>query len=127
MKKDFILQYIERRAAEPRYKRSAWGRGVIEYARELVADRSREEWPESPDELERALLNGADDWSAFSWGGCSLICNEDVAERLCSPSELKRTNGGRWRPNHREEWLDTQARALFQACCLIKHALHPDG
>lgn len=120
MKKDFILQYIERRAAESRYKRSAWGRGVVEYARELVADHSREEWPESPDELERALLNGAESWEEFSWGGCSLIYDEDVAERLCSPSELMRTNGGRWRPNSREDWLDVQARALYQAARLIK-------
>lgn len=126
MKKDFILQYIERRAAEPRYKRSAWGRGVVEYARELVADRSREEWPDTPDELERALLNGADDWPDFSWGGSSLIYDEDIAERLCSPSELKRANGGRWRPNRHEGWLDVQARALHQAARLVKRAATQD-
>ena len=62
-----------------------------------------------------ALLNGAADWSQYSWGGCSLIYDSDIAERLCSPSELKKTRNGERRPNSREEWLDTQARALFQA------------
>ena len=49
----------------------------------------------------------------------SLIYNEDIAERLCTPSELKKTRHGERRPNAREEWLDTQARALFQAYNLI--------
>lgn len=31
-------------------------------------------------------------------------------------SELKKTRHGERRPNSREEWLDTQARALYQAC-----------
>ena len=62
-----------------------------------------------------ALLNGAADWSQYSWGGCSLIYNSDIAERLCNPSELKKTRNGERRPNSREEWLDVQARALFQA------------
>ena len=62
-----------------------------------------------------ALLNGAADWSQYSWGGCSLIYDSDIAERLCSPSELKKTRNGERRPNSREEWLDTQTRALFQA------------
>ena len=39
----------------------------------------------------------------------------DIAERLCTPSELKKTRHGERRPNSREEWLDTQARALHQA------------
>ena len=62
-----------------------------------------------------ALLNGAADWSQYSWGGCSLIYDGDIAERLCCPSELKKTRNGERRPNSREEWLDVQARALFQA------------
>lgn len=45
----------------------------------------------------------------------ALIYNGDIAKLLCSPSELKRTRNGERRPNNREEWLDTQARALAQA------------
>lgn len=77
----------------------------------------------APRVLRKALLNGADDWHAYSWGGCSLIYNGDIASRLCCPSELKRTRNGERRPNSREEWLDTQARALFQAANRVYKAL----
>ena len=99
--------------------RSAWAQGVRAYASELLFD-----WSESRSDYltEADLLNGARDWSAYSWGGCSLIYDTDIAERLCTPSELKRTRGGERRPNAREEWLDTQARALFQAARLIMRA-----
>ena len=65
------------------------------------------------------LLNGADDWKQYSWGGCSFIYDGQIAENLATPSELKRTDDGRLKPNKNEEWLDTQARALYQAFRLI--------
>lgn len=111
--------------------RSAWGRGVTAYALELldsIEEAIKGGWLPL-DELETAkgrkaaMLNGASDWSDYSWGGCSLIYNGDIAERLCTPSELKRTRGGEWRPNASEEWLDTQARALFQASNRASRAL----
>lgn len=107
--------------------RSAWDRGVNLYALELCESleeslnyQNLEEVPESLKILEKMLLNGADNWSQYSWGGSSLIYNEDIAKRLCSPSEFKRSKEGERRPNSREEWLDTQARALSQACNRIK-------
>lgn len=93
-----------------RNDRSAWDKGVTAYAIELVEELDTEEV------TREKLLNGATDWYQYSWGGCSLIYNCDIAERLCSPSELKKRNGGDWRPNNHEEWLDVQARALLQAC-----------
>ena len=45
----------------------------------------------------------------------SIIYDSDIAERLCTPSELKKTRNGERKPNSREEWLDVQARALRQA------------
>lgn len=107
-----------------RKTRSAWDKGVNLYALELL-DNLRDlngKEVETRKELETALLNGARDWREYSWGGCAMIYNGDIAERLCSPSELKRCRGGDWRPNRREEWLDVQARALFQACRLICRA-----
>ena len=101
---------------------SAWGRGVHAYAVELVeslddsADLSNETL------LEKALLNGADDWQQYSEGGCALIYDADIAERLCSPSELKRVRGGERQPNRRENWLECQARALWQAAYLVRRA-----
>ncbi len=36
------------------------------------------------------MLNGASNWRQFSYGGSALIYNEEIAERLCSPSEFKK-------------------------------------
>lgn len=105
--------------------RSAWGRGVKLYACELLGSLAEcAEWArkngepsplESRETVRAALLNGAEDWSQYSWGGCSLIYNGDIAERLCSHSELKRKRGGELPPNTAEDWLDVQARALRRA------------
>lgn len=76
----------------------------------------------TPADFSRALLNGASDWSGYSWGGCALIYNGDIAARLCCPSELKKTREGERRPNSREEWLDVQARALAQAARVVRNA-----
>lgn len=110
--------------------RSAWQRGVRVYALELLEELEEhysggyvaDEVFADSKMLEKALLNGADNWNQYSWGGCSLIYDSDIAERLCTPSELKRTRGGAWRPNKNEEWLDCQARALFQAATMIRKA-----
>ena len=102
--------------------RSAWDRGVHAYATELVeslddsADLSNETL------LRKALLNGADDWQQYSEGGCALIYDADIAERVCSPSELERTRNGERQPHASETWLDCQARALAQAASLVRRA-----
>lgn len=104
---------------------SAWNKGVNVYALELLDDDYiTDESLESPKILKKQLLNGADDWQQYSEGGCSLIYDGDIAERLCTPSELKRNKNGELNPNGRENWLDCQARALFQASNRIMRALH---
>jgi hypothetical protein len=103
--------------------RSAWGRGVREYALELL-DQVEEnqgidyELYGSPAD-KKELLNGASGWTEYSWGGSSLIHNEDIAKRLCTTNELKKNRNGERRPNASEEWLNTQARALYQATMMI--------
>ena len=109
-----------RETIEARKERSAWGRGVQAYAVDLVdnlQERAAYEGraPEPGKECREWMLNGARDWSEYSWGGSALIYDCDIAGRLCTPSELKRTRNGDRRPNSREEWLDVQARALYQA------------
>ena len=104
---------------------SAWKRGVKEYTDELLDNleeraQSYERLPKNEKELEEWLLNGAMSWDEYSYGGCSLIYNGDIAERLCTPSELKKKDGGRLAPNSNESWLDVQIRALYQACLRIK-------
>lgn len=109
---------------EARNDRSAWSRGVNVYALELVEELeelSRYEGrnPEPGAECKAWMLNGAKDWRQYSWGGSSLIYDGDIAERLCTPSELKKNRNGERRPNNQEEWLDVQARALWQACSRV--------
>ena len=103
---------------------SAWKRGVKEYADELLDNleekaQSYERLPRNEKELEEWLLNGAISWDEYSYGGCSLIYDGQIAERLCTPSELKKKDGGRLAPNSQESWLDVQIRALYQACIMI--------
>lgn len=110
---------------------SAWNKGVKEYAYEVVeAIAEYVEYVEL-DNVESVLLNGASDWSQYSYGGCSLIYDGGIAERLCTPSELKkvtRKDGSvRDKANSRETWLDCQARALHQACRIIKGIIRNNG
>lgn len=105
--------------------RSAWGRGVAKYALDLIEGLEERKITDltATAELERECLNGAEDWRQYSEGGCALCYDEDIAVRLCSPSEIKKYYHGNpcgKRPNeHESSWLETQARALFQAFRLI--------
>jgi hypothetical protein len=108
MKKEEIEKALEKVKA-----RSAWGKGVIEYAFDILDNIDDEEI------TEKNLLNGAKDWKEYSEGGCALIYDVDICHRLCTPSEIKKTKDGKRRPNKQETWIDVQASALFQAACLI--------
>jgi len=101
--------------------RSAWMRGVKAYALEMVE--SAEGELASVADLKKELLNGARTWKEYSEGGCALIYDSEIAERLCSPSEYRKTREGQRAPNSRETWLDVQARALGQAANLIASVL----
>ena len=112
-------------AIENKPARSAWARGVKAYALELLdnlAELTADKLAD-PAAVRAALLNGAEDWQEYSGGGCSLIYGGDIAARVCTPSELKRTRNGERYPNSRETWLDVQARALSQAARLICEAV----
>lgn len=100
--------------------RSAWNKGVKVYALELLDELEEtlsynENALDNENLLKKALLNGANDWTQYSEGGCSLCYDCDIAERLCTPSELKRRRGGELNPNSRETWIGVQSRALYQA------------
>ena len=108
--------------------RSAWERGLKEYAHELLGNLFY--WTVSMDhklsgtkEAEEKALNGAKTWEQYSRGGFSLITDEEIAERLCTATELKRCKGGLRVPNSNEDWIDVQARALFQAWEMLRDAL----
>lgn len=117
MKKSELVATIRNTTA-----RAAWNKGVKAYALDLLADLP-DEIPAAPRDIKALLLNGAQDWHEYSWGGCALAYNSDIAERLCSPSDFRRSHDGDRRPNAREEWLDAQTRALSQAAQLIYRSL----
>ena len=94
--------------------RSAWNRGVMRYALELVNSIDVGE-----EITEKKMLRGAKDWKEYSEGGYAFIYDELICRRLCAPSEIKKTHNGKRRPNKQETWLDVQARALYQAAQLV--------
>lgn len=121
-----IVEAVEQKVSETK-TRSAWERGVKAYAEELVEElREAVEggYIEASDLsnrrlFERAMLNGAADWRQYSEGGSALCYDCQIAERLCAPWELRKTDGGCKDPNPRESWIDVQSRALTQAARLV--------
>ena len=106
--------------------RSAWRKGVKAYALDLC-ENIENATEVVPGKVEETLLNGASSWGQYSFGGCAYVCGWEIAEALCSPSELKRCtlkDGSlRDKANARETWLEVQARALYQACRMIKNII----
>lgn len=143
--KEYKHIYVEeaRRILEARVDRSKWDKAVTEDAIDLLdtvndhCDQVTRQFAETEEgghvhtldlfvsrvSLMNIMKNGAESWSKYSWGGCGLIYDGDIAEHYCTPSELKKVRGGDRRPNSREEWLDVQARALRQAAGRAADAL----
>ena len=110
--------------------RSAWDKGVLGYALEIVDTYGEGDIQSVDDVLNYARDKHESLYSVAKWqseGGCFEIYDEDIAERLCTPSELRRCThrDGRLRDmaNARESWLDVQTRAVFQAYNRIQAAL----
>ena len=104
--------------------RSAWAKGVKLYALHLA----EESYKQDTDIVKVSMsvyLRGAETWKQYSYGAhsCALVCDYDIAERLCTPSELKKTDFGHKQPNGSVTWLDVQARALYQAYSLIAEVI----
>ena len=121
-----IVEAVAQKVSESK-TRSAWERGVKAYAEELVEELREAVEGGYIDEsdlsnrrlFERAMLNGAADWKQYSEGGSALCYDCQIAERLCAPWELRKTDGGCKDPNPRESWIDVQSRALTQAARLV--------
>ena len=96
---------------------SYWDKAVKKYAAEIIDTIDEKE--NYANITEKELLNGAKDWTQYSESGLSLIYDEDIARRVCTPSEYKRKKEGIIQPNATESWLDVQARALYQASAII--------
>lgn len=108
--------------------RSAWDKGVKEITKGLLDKyeeivRYREGSDPVPPLTEKIVLNGARDWEQYCYGGCAMISDREIAETLCTPSELRRTDFGRKAPNSRETWMDVQIRAHKQAWTLVRYCM----
>lgn len=114
--RDYITSHQPKRA-------SAWHRGVIAEAMDMLDN--AEGWGDTlpTTGVRQYLLNGAESASQYVYGGCSLIYDADIAERYCTPSELRRTRGGELDPNSNETWLDVEARGVESAMGIIAHAV----
>lgn len=106
---------------EQKHARGAYQRGVYEYAFELldnIADNyittaEELEHLESITNLKERALNGAENWTQYSWGGCSLCYNYDILSRLFCKSIVKKyENADTVRGRHLLDW---QALAISKA------------
>ena len=99
--------------------RSAWDKGVKLYAIELMEnlEENREYHGDiiNVQHLQKCLLNGARDWMQYSEGGCALIADDEIMERLSTKSELEKYRKGR-----KVDCMDMQARALRHAFFVIR-------
>lgn len=116
--------------------KSQWNKGVALYAKELLEKLFEHYSPEDVawkvkdgfGTFTRALWYGASSWDQYSEGGCALIYDEDIAERLCPPSRIRRLKDGSIaKPSMSTTWIDVQTRALVQASWLAysicKHSI----
>lgn len=101
-------------AIESQSARSTWDRATKIYAAEVI-EASELDNVQTIADLKKEILNGAESWKEYSYGGCSLIYDADIAARVCTPSELRAKRGGELQPSRRENWLDVQARVLGHA------------
>lgn len=122
MAKNIKASLIE--AIESQSARSTWDRAVKDYAVDMVdgLEDGALEPVKTSEQLLALLLNGAEDWREYSYGGLALIYDADIAARVCTPSELRAKRGGELQPSRRENWLDVQARALGHAVRRIELA-----
>lgn len=126
-----LIADIKKEIAE-RPARSAWAKGCREYAVELFAEIVENRHLSDDDVLgeditEKELLNGARDWSQYSDGGCALIYDGDICERLCTENEAKRKKYGECKPGLYDSWLDAQAAALKQAARIVRQVANRRG
>ncbi|MCQ2211348.1 MAG: hypothetical protein MJZ34_13770 [Paludibacteraceae bacterium] len=105
-------------------RQSHWDKYVIFLALDLIMDPDRHYDLKKP--LEVQLLNGAPNWKEYSWGGCGMIYDREIAAHACTDGEWKRTKGGQKAPNSKEQWLDVQARGYYQAAGILLECQRQD-
>lgn len=107
-------------------KRGQWNKATAYYA-DLLLDSYIEicKWCADQNEAIPALsldtvLSGASGWRQYSYGGCALVCDVDIAKVVFTPAQFAKWEQGR--KVTAEPLLDIQARALAAGWRVLKSA-----
>lgn len=87
-----FVAYAERAMAGRYSTRSTEDRAILVYMAELI-DNIRNhsvDFASSAQDIERICLNGANNWQHYSFSGCSLCYNDQIAELILPPSRRNR-------------------------------------
>lgn len=99
--------------------RAQWEKGV-EFYTHFLAERFNDNYLPENIEMKNIiviLLNGAENWHQFAWGGCGQVYNEEIATTLLTPSQRKRiTLSDTFRGY---SLLDLEAHALAEAASRV--------
>lgn len=117
----YVIIDVKRLVAEAeklsKSERSYWSRGVasliLDYGEDVLGEHDGEII--SARDFYKLWNRGADSLRDAVYGGYFDIWNYDITKRLCTPSELKKSNEGMRSPNKRESWLDVEIKAMYQA------------
>lgn len=107
-----VLNTLYRRRM-PKYKRA-----ILDYCYLLLSDFEDEEEFDK-DYLEKKLLMGAENWHKYSYAGFAYSYNSQIAETICTPSELKRYDYGKKCPKKFSDWCAAQEYYLTLAYVTI--------
>lgn len=120
-----VKRLVEEAEKMSKSERTYWNRGVASLIRDYAEKVLKEHDGEtvSNKELFNLWSCGAEALRNAVYDGCFDIWNYDIAKRLCTPSELKKSNEGMRSPNRCETWLDVEYRAVYQAVYLAYNIL----
>lgn len=99
--------------------RSQWEKGIEFYAHFLAEELNDNYLSENIEvkDIFKILLNGAENWHQFAWGGCGQVYNDEIAKTLLTPSQRKRITQADTFRGH--SLLDLEAHALAKAAARV--------
>lgn len=106
-------------------RRTAWERGVLQYASDLfgayVDSRGITDLDVRIGKIEEAdLLRGAESWQQYK----ALIWDRDICLRLGTKYQIQKTERGQKQPSRGGTWKELQAKALGEAAQIVITAVN---
>lgn len=103
--------------------RSAWDKGVKQWALDLLDGMDNKAEFSSLTSLLLEALSGSLDWKQYCYDDKGIISDYSIVEAFCTPTEKQRyisRLGALRAPNADETWMDVQVKAATQAWDLIE-------